>query len=84
MDYEQWTPLGRGDPLKNDPTYDYVPPVLDRVHYWMDPSRKSEDKKTEILVLGVSSKKPSNSKIENRRDQLGGVSITTNKSHENI
>ncbi|RZC35047.1 uncharacterized protein BDFB_002775, partial [Asbolus verrucosus] len=30
MDYDQWKPLGRGDPLKNDPTYDYVPPVLDR------------------------------------------------------
>lgn len=34
MDFEQWTPLGRGDPLKNDPTFDYLPPVLDKVHYW--------------------------------------------------
>ncbi|GLV33117.1 uncharacterized protein CBL_10464 [Carabus blaptoides fortunei] len=66
MDYEQWKPLGRGDPLKNDPTYDYVPPVLDRVHYWIDPASRKPDppnaaemKKTEILVLGVSSKKPS-------------------------
>ncbi|KAK4886867.1 hypothetical protein RN001_003138 [Aquatica leii] len=66
MDYEQWTPLGRGDPLKNDPTYDYVPPVLDRVHYWIEPSSRKPDssissdlQKTEILVLGVSSKKPS-------------------------
>ncbi|KAL3266131.1 hypothetical protein HHI36_010316 [Cryptolaemus montrouzieri] len=65
MDYEQWKPLGRGDPLKDDPTFDYVPPVLDRVHYWIDPaSRKpdssvSENRKTEILLLGVSSKKPS-------------------------
>ncbi|KAB0799018.1 hypothetical protein PPYR_06898 [Photinus pyralis] len=66
MDYDQWTPLGRGDPLKNDPTYDYVPPVLDRVHYWIEPSSRKPDsittgesQKTEILVLGVSSKKPS-------------------------
>lgn len=73
MDYEQWTPLGRGDPLKNDPTYDYVPPVLERVHYWVDPSSRKpdSDKKTEILILGVSSKKPSVTfpKAENRRDQ---------------
>lgn len=34
MDFEQWTPLGRGDPLKNDPTFDYLPPVLDKVLYW--------------------------------------------------
>ncbi|XP_008192063.3 mucin-2 [Tribolium castaneum] len=66
MDYDQWKPLGRGDPLKNDPTYDYVPPVLDRVHYWIDPALRKpdpplpgENQKTEILLLGVSSKKPS-------------------------
>ncbi|XP_065159703.1 uncharacterized protein [Atheta coriaria] len=75
MDYEQWTPIGRGDPLKNDPTYDYVPPILEHVHYWVDPSSRKPDPqseanaettadggnppKTEILVLGVSSKKPS-------------------------
>ncbi|KAK9891615.1 hypothetical protein WA026_015579 [Henosepilachna vigintioctopunctata] len=65
MDYDQWKPLGRGDPLKDDPTYDYVPPVLERVHYWIDPaSRKpdpptNENRKTEILLLGISSKKPS-------------------------
>lgn len=78
MDYEQWTPLGRGDPLKNDPTYDYVPPVLDRVHYWIDPASRKPDAslpgethKTEILVLGVSSKKPSTSTsviADSRRD----------------
>lgn len=68
MDYDQWKPLGRGDPLQNDPTYDYVPPVLDRVHYWIEPPTKKQDgpsqhegKKSEILVLGVSSKKPSSS-----------------------
>ncbi|XP_067009511.2 mucin-3A [Anabrus simplex] len=43
VDYDEWTPLGRGDPLKNDPTYDYVPPVLDRVHYWIDPSSRTPD-----------------------------------------
>lgn len=79
MDYEQWKPLGRGDPLKNDPTYDYVPPVLDRVHYWIDPALRKPDpeimgentqqQKTEILVLGVTSKKPSGSNsMADRRD----------------
>ncbi|EEB15126.1 hypothetical protein Phum_PHUM350070 [Pediculus humanus corporis] len=43
IDYDEWTPLGRGDPLKNDPTYDYVPPVLDRVYYWMDPKKRTPD-----------------------------------------
>ncbi|KAG8226529.1 hypothetical protein J437_LFUL006919 [Ladona fulva] len=43
LEYDEWTPLGRGDPLKNDPTYDYVPPVLDRVHYWIDPSSRTPD-----------------------------------------
>lgn len=27
-------PVGRGDPLKKDPTYDYSPPVLEHVRYW--------------------------------------------------
>lgn len=43
MDYDEWTPLGRGDPLKNDPTYDYVPPVLDRVSYWLEPEARTPD-----------------------------------------
>ncbi|XP_068906106.1 mucin-2 [Tenebrio molitor] len=77
MDYDQWKPLGRGDPLKNDPTYDYVPPVLDRVHYWIDPALRKpdpplpgENQKTEILLLGVSSKKPSTgtSVADSRKD----------------
>lgn len=66
MDYEQWKPLGRGDPLKNDPTYDYVPPVLETVRYWRDTSSRKQDQtppnqpqKKEVLILGVSSKKPS-------------------------
>ncbi|GJQ77571.1 hypothetical protein Trydic_g20957 [Trypoxylus dichotomus] len=66
MDYEQWKPLGRGDPLKNDPTYDYVPPVLETVRYWRDTSLRKQDQtppnqpqKKEVLILGVSSKKPS-------------------------
>ena len=77
MDYDQWKPLGRGDPLKNDPTYDYVPPLLDRVHYWIDPALRKPDpplpgesQKTEILLLGVSSKKPSTgtSVADSRKD----------------
>lgn len=77
MDYDQWKPLGRGDPLKHDPTYDYVPPVLDRVQYWVDPAIRKPDphnpgetQKTEILLLGVTSKKPANTPIQadSRRD----------------
>ncbi|XP_072939029.1 uncharacterized protein [Epargyreus clarus] len=64
MDFEQWKPLtGRGDPLRNDPTYDYEPPVLERVHYWADDTRVERDRyperKSEVLMLGVSSRKPS-------------------------
>lgn len=64
MDFEQWKPLtGRGDPLRNDPTYDYEPPVLERVHYWADETRLEREqypeKKSEVLMLGVSSRKPS-------------------------
>ncbi|KAJ8945831.1 hypothetical protein NQ318_008715 [Aromia moschata] len=77
IDYDQWKPLGRGDPLKNDPTYDYVPPVLDRVHYWVDPALRKpdppapgENQKTEILLLGITSKKPaiSSPQADSRRD----------------
>ncbi|CAG9135254.1 unnamed protein product [Plutella xylostella] len=58
MVFDQWKPLtGRGDPLRNDPTYDYEPPVLERVHYWADEPRP--DRKSEVLMLGVSSRKPS-------------------------
>lgn len=60
MDYDEWTPLGRGDPLKNDPTFDYVPPVLDRVQYWLDSQSSTEaSSKRDILVLGVTAKKTS-------------------------
>lgn len=64
MDFDQWKPLtGRGDPLRNDPTYDYEPPILERVHYWADDTRVERDhypeRKSEILMLGVSSRKPS-------------------------
>lgn len=59
MDYDEWTPLGRGDPLKNDPTFDYVPPVLDRVQYWLDTHTTEPSAKRDILVLGVTAKKTS-------------------------
>lgn len=68
MDYDDWTPLGRGDPLKNDPTYDYVPPMLDKVKYWMSDGDNSKKQSTtttnsnEVLLLGVSSLKKSSSK----------------------
>ena len=61
-------PVGRGDPLKNDPTYDYSPPVLDRVRYWggiesqqhqqQQQQLLSGKEKGDILLLGVPSKKP--------------------------
>ncbi|XP_033226696.1 uncharacterized protein LOC117179133 [Belonocnema kinseyi] len=59
MDYDEWTPLGRGDPLKNDPTFDYVPPVLDRVQYWLNTHTTEPSTKRDILVLGVTAKKTS-------------------------
>ncbi|KAM3964265.1 uncharacterized protein ACR2FA_001754 [Aphomia sociella] len=64
MDFDQWKPLtGRGDPLRNDPTYDYEPPLLERVHYWADETRFEREhypeKKSEVLMLGVSSRRPS-------------------------
>lgn len=55
MYYNEWLPVGRGDPLK-DPTYDYSPPVLDRVRYWAPEAVK--DKSNEVLLLGVTAKKP--------------------------
>lgn len=57
----EWTPVGRGDPLK-DPTYDYMPPVLDRVRYWAEGT--SNKNKNDILILGMPSKKitPANKK----------------------
>ncbi|XP_055684095.1 uncharacterized protein LOC129790562 [Lutzomyia longipalpis] len=64
VDYNEWMPVGRGDPLKNDPTYDYSPPFLERVRYWESGGGKQE-KSGEILLLGVPSKKPS---IPQRKD----------------
>lgn len=61
MDYDEWRPLGRGDPLKNDPTYDYVPPVLETVHYWMEPSKRTPDPPIPnpgVLILGSTRTEP--------------------------
>lgn len=65
MQYDEWTPLGRGDPLKNDPTYDYVPPVLERVHYWIDPSSRTPD--PPIPTIGHASKEPEVSLVSHKR-----------------
>lgn len=43
MDYDEWTPLGRGDPLKNDPTFDYSPPMVGKVKYWINPLFRTPD-----------------------------------------
>ncbi|XP_065356003.1 mucin-5AC [Calliphora vicina] len=57
MDYNnnEWRPVGRGDPLKNDPTFDYSPPTLDRVRYWAD-SDKEKDKTEEVTAALVDAK----------------------------
>lgn len=43
MDYDEWTPIGRGDPLKNDPTFDYSPPMVSKVKYWINPLHRTPD-----------------------------------------
>lgn len=43
MDYDEWTPLGRGNPLKNDPTFDYSPPMVSKVKYWINPLLRTPD-----------------------------------------
>ncbi|TMW49841.1 hypothetical protein DOY81_005081 [Sarcophaga bullata] len=57
MDYNnnEWRPVGRGDPLKNDPTFDYSPPTLDRVRYWADPD-KDKEKVEEVSAALVDAK----------------------------
>lgn len=57
----EWRPVGHSDPLKNDPTFDYSPPVLDRVRYWSDHGTATAQtngmkEKKEILLLGVPSR----------------------------
>lgn len=71
LEYTEWIPLGRGDPLKNDPTYDYSPPKIDFVKYWADGTGHKEKSKTDILLLGVPhqrQKEPSNKHIATRRN----------------
>lgn len=63
VDYNQWTPVGHADPLKNDPTFDYVPPTSGRVRYWSESAEtknnnerqtvNNTNEKSEILLLGV-------------------------------
>ncbi|XP_075225872.1 uncharacterized protein LOC142327008 [Lycorma delicatula] len=77
MQYDEWTPLGRGDPLKNDPTFDYVPPVLERVHYWVPPDARTPDpprsSSTTTTVLPAS--RPQVSVIQDRIQDLGVTRI---------
>lgn len=60
----QWLPVGHSDPLKNDPTFDYVPPTLGSVRYWSEENDGSKNTnennltgkasgKDEILLLGA-------------------------------
>lgn len=51
VDYNNvWTPIGHGDPLKKDPTYDYSPPVLDRVRYWAADTSASDAPQTPVTT----------------------------------
>ncbi|XP_073822214.1 uncharacterized protein [Musca autumnalis] len=68
MDYNnnEWRPVGRGDPLKNDPTFDYSPPTLDRVRYWADPDKdkeKSEDVATNVIDAKLKKANPGKNEI---------------------
>ncbi|XP_012159681.1 mucin-5AC [Ceratitis capitata] len=47
LDYSnEWRPVGRGDPLKNDPTFDYSPPTLEHVRYWAETTKDSSKEET--------------------------------------
>ncbi|KAH8403177.1 hypothetical protein KR222_006399 [Zaprionus bogoriensis] len=39
----EWRPLGHGDPLQKDPTYDYSPPALERVRYWAESNNNNNN-----------------------------------------
>lgn len=109
LDYNNiWTPMGHGDPLKKDPTYDYSPPVLERVRYWADTSAEvpSEPKflpddeahyhhsmpyhnlkhhqsilnkpKSDILLLGVSAKRPQFKSYESTSNVGGSHAMRRN------
>jgi hypothetical protein len=71
MEYNEWLPVGRGDPLKNDPTFDYSPPVVGQVRYWTDNAAKKEQT-NEILLLGV----PSNNGPQNEPPNHGPIRRT--------
>lgn len=77
MQYDDWMPLGRGDPLKNDPTFDYLPPVLDRVHYWVPPAARTPDpprSSTTSSTISTSTTKPI-PVIQDRFQDLGVTRI---------
>ncbi|KYQ50038.1 hypothetical protein ALC60_10914 [Trachymyrmex zeteki] len=86
MDYDEWTPLGRGDPLKNNPTFDYVPPVLDKVQYWLDSQQHTTEpsSKRDILVLGVTAKKTSPKIPEQFLKFVDGPKFTRTSSQDSI
>lgn len=64
-------PVSRADPLK-DPTFDYMPPVLERVKYWSSDGT-SHKNRNEILLLGMPSKKHI---AMNKIDKYGPVKRT--------
>ncbi|XP_037039843.1 uncharacterized protein LOC119076924 [Bradysia coprophila] len=72
----KWLPVGRSDPLKNDPTYDYSPPTIDhRIHYWDEKSTKTNGNKNEILLLGVSSRRQYNHNYVQRPSDISTVML---------
>ncbi|XP_055548718.1 uncharacterized protein LOC129732168 [Wyeomyia smithii] len=83
MEYNEWHPVGRGDPLKNDPTYDYSPPVLERVRYWPE-NMANKDKNSDILLLGVPSKKSSSKAVDQQLGWSNNIPLRRNYYHHQI
>nr|XP_014103224.1 mucin-5AC [Bactrocera oleae] len=71
LDYSnEWRPVGRGDPLKNDPTFDYSPPTLEHVRYWAETTTKD----------GVNSKEESDS----GKQDINSVRFAAHAGHQDI
>ncbi|XP_053691849.1 uncharacterized protein LOC128740336 [Sabethes cyaneus] len=83
MEYNEWHPVGRGDPLKNDPTFDYSPPVLERVRYWPE-NMANKDKSSDILLLGVPSKKSSSKAVDQQLGWSNNIPVRRNFYHHQI
>ncbi|KAL9923452.1 uncharacterized protein ACN2A1_001586 isoform 1-T3 [Glossina fuscipes fuscipes] len=72
MDNNEWRPVGRGDPLRNDPTFDYSPPALERVRYWADTEKDLP--KTEELAAAIVDAKLKKANLSKNDILLLGIS----------